>query len=356
VDEGIEEMWRKKHDPPGGEASQGEVTVAVTPEADELSPGPSQPESSKVRPLPGALPASQNERIHTFPNAIGDPIFIGTEPRLGSAPAGLPEERYTLPDSVLDGAAAPGLAIRGASLRGDEHRFYGTTRQDSMGIWKVSDKHTEAFLVCVADGVGSQPLSQLGSLEACRLVHEYVPSSVTALLNADEDDELPGLCQELAERVALELAEIASRVRADPKELSTTLVAALVDASPVNPDERRYVAFGVGDSGAFLLRDRVFHALFADQHDTTITSTGTNALPTSVGRAVTYGGMLVPGDMLMICTDGLSNPMRNAKVTEQLTEWWGQGTIPQLALFGWQLSFRAKTYSDDRSAVCVWGL
>lgn len=295
------------------------------------------------------------EDVVFFQNPIGEPVIIGPEPRLGSSPRELPAEHFAVPDTVLDGAAASGIVIRGASLRGDEHRYYGTSRQDAMGIYRVADDAGDAFLVCVADGVGSQPLSQLGSAEACPLLRAAVQPLVSELLTADAETELPDLGQGLMERVAKELLAVAERASADPKELSTTLVGALIDANPPSPDARRLVLFGVGDSGAFLLRGGAFTPLFADQHDGAITGTGTNALPTSVGRAITRAGRLAPGDVLMVCTDGLSNPMRNALVTQRLAEWWGQGVVPPLPLFGWHLSFRAKSHSDDRTAVCVWG-
>ena len=60
-------------------------------------------------------------------------------------------------------------------------------------------------------------------------------------------------------------------------------------------------------------------------------------------------------DMLIICTDGLSNPMRNQDVRAQLAQWWECDRIPGIAQFGWQLSFRAKSFGDDRTAICVWG-
>ena len=58
--------------------------------------------------------------------------------------------------------------------------------------------------------------------------------------------------------------------------------------------------------------------------------------------------------MLMLCSDGLSGPMdNNESVRDQLADWWG-GQPPSLPEFYWQMSFRAQTYGDDRSAVCVW--
>lgn len=361
--------------PPDGSTRQDEATgqladqsapaggLAGRPAGQATERGDSRPHPQPEAYLPqhaGALPltspATENEKVY-FPNPIGDAIVIGPQPRLRSEPGDLPTERYTMPDTVLDGAYVPGLAIRGASLRGDEHRYYGTTRQDAMGIWRVADPHTHGFLICVADGVGSQPLSQVGSRNACSLLRAKVSPRVTHLLTGNEESELPGLWRDLVTGIAEEIAATATSMERDPKELSTTLVGALIEASPDSPDERRFVAFSVGDSGAFLLRGGAFHPLFADPHDSAITSTGTNALPTSVGQVLTSTGALATGDMLMLCTDGLSGPMRNSKVTERLVEWWGgQSTIPSLTEFGWQLGFRAKSYSDDRTAVCAWSL
>jgi serine/threonine protein phosphatase PrpC len=256
---------------------------------------------------------------------------------------------------VLDGADLPGLKIRGASLRGDEHRYYSVTRQDSMGIRRVTDGTTEAYLVCVADGVGSERQSQRGSAEACHLLYDEVGRRVTALFSADPGRGLRVLGQDMMERVAERLTDVAHAWGVTPKVISTTLVGALLEAHPEHPERRRCVALGIGDSGAFLLRQGIFHPLFPDEHDTEITSTNTSALPTSPGQAVVIAAEMVPGDVLMVCTDGLSNPMRSDEVRKQLARWWGTGA-PGLPEFGWQLSFRIRSYGDDRTAVCVWGL
>jgi hypothetical protein len=58
--------------------------------------------------------------------------------------------------------------------------------------------------------------------------------------------------------------------------------------------------------------------------------------------------------MLMVCSDGMSNPMRNGDVRKQLAQWWSGDRVPGLLEFGWQVGYRAKTYGDDRTAVCVW--
>ena len=58
--------------------------------------------------------------------------------------------------------------------------------------------------------------------------------------------------------------------------------------------------------------------------------------------------------MLMVCSDGMSNPMTNDDVREQLARWWGGEQVPGLMEFGWQVGYRVKSYGDDRTAVCVW--
>ena len=284
------------------------------------------------------------------------PLIIGPEPKLTSAPRGLPDAASTVPDTVLDGADLPGLVIRGASIRGDEHRYFGITRQDSMGIWALADGQAEAYLVCVADGVGSEPMSQFGSAKACALLREEAERKLPALLAAGQDRGLPGICQNMAERVAARLADYGRNLQIAPKFLSTTLVGAVIEAEPASAAGRGCVVFAVGDSTAFLLRDGTFYPLLDDPHDGMIASTGTSALPTSPGTVATCRIMIRPGDMLMVCTDGLSNPMRNAAVSSQFGQWWGSGSVPEVPEFGWQLSFRAKSYGDDRTAVCVWSV
>jgi serine/threonine protein phosphatase PrpC len=161
--------------------------------------------------------------------------------------------------------------------------------------------------------------------------------------------------EKIAGSICDRLTDVAGYLGVAPKALSTTLAAALIELNPQDPAQRRFRILSVGDATAFLLSKRHFIPLLADPHDTTITSTATNALPTSLGEVGADAGILGPGDMLMVCTDGMSNPMRNADVRAQLAEWWGGDHVPSMPEFGWQMSYRVKTYDDDRTAVCVWG-
>jgi serine/threonine protein phosphatase PrpC len=290
------------------------------------------------------------------------PAVIGPAPSFGPFLGPLPESPaaasgLAVPDTVLDGAEFPGLTIRGASLRGDDHHARQEVRQDSMGMWRVSDGETAAILVCAADGVGSQPLSHLGAAHACAALSKRIGRTVTEFFEATEGGSLAGLAEHVIGDICRAIDEVARQQGVEPKALSTTLAAALIEASPASEDERRYVILSVGDATAFVLRGGEFLPCLPGSHDpdAPITSTGTWALPASVGPVGTAAGTIGPRDMLMVCTDGMSNPMLNRDVREQLARWWGGDAVPGLPQFGWQLSYRVRTFSDDRTAVCVWG-
>ena len=317
-----------------GTSSDSDDVGELADEAGEVAVEPRFPAPAVIGPAPSFGP------------------FLGPLPETPAATAGL-----AVPDTVLDGAELPGLTIRGASLRGDDHHARQEVRQDSMGMWQVSDGETAAILVCAADGVGSQPLSHLGAAHACAALRKRIGRTVTELFRAAADGSLDEICEHVVGDVCRAIDEVARQEGAEPKALSTTLAAALVEAAPAGEDGRRYVILNVGDATAFVLRDGEFRPCLADTHDAAapIASTGTWALPASVGAVGTAAGMIGPRDMLMVCTDGMSNPMLNREVREQLARWWGGGAVPGLAEFGWQLSYRVRTFSDDRTAVCVWG-
>lgn len=156
-------------------------------------------------------------------------------------------------------------------------------------------------------------------------------------------------------RVASGMFADAEARRIDSETLSTALVAAVVEIIP--PDRpRRIVVLRVGDSTAYVLRNGFFHDCFEHfRKDDEIQGGATNAVPGYVGAVETGTVLLGNGEVLVLCTDGLSNPMHNDEVRAQLAAWWGGDPVPGILEFGWQLEFGAKSYGDDRSAICVWG-
>lgn len=88
-----------------------------------------------------------------------------------------------------------------------------------------------------------------------------------------------------------------------------------------------------------------------DDPDRLATST-THALPRDAGPVDVAAMILNPGEMLLLCTDGLTRPMRGEQVRIQLAKWWSEPAPPSLSEFFWQLSFRVKptTTTAPRSA------
>jgi serine/threonine protein phosphatase PrpC len=284
------------------------------------------------------------------------PVLVG-RPTLRSEPLALPTALDAVPDTMLDGACADGLTVRAASVRGDDHRSFGETRQDSFGLWMpplaagAGSSHPR-LLASVADGVGSQPRSHLGSGLVCRILGEEVGPHAESMLDPRQEGGLIDSCRRVVEAVSRRLQAEAIRRGQPPKALSTTVVAALFGG--VTDQGRRAVVFAVGDSSAYVLRAGTFQAVVDTGADADLAGGTTDALPDNVGSVLVQVLALSPGDVVVLCTDGLANPMRNDSVRQHLIDWWGHGAAPGLPGFLWQLSFRAKSFGDDRTAVCVW--
>jgi serine/threonine protein phosphatase PrpC len=156
--------------------------------------------------------------------------------------------------------------------------------------------------------------------------------------------------------VAQGLRDYAARHDVDPKALSTTLTAALIV-----PRYQQHGAaadlflFGVGDSPGFRLQEGIWTQIPPEAtRDQGVISTSTDALPSRPDATVVHVRTMYVDDVLMICSDGLSRPLSlNESIGARLAAWWG-GAPPSLPEFYWQMSFRAQTYGDDRSAVCIW--
>lgn len=326
----------------GGEGGQRVRRGAIPVKSPPLA----QPDALQTK-------GARNERVIPVP-----PVLVGN-PSLGSDPLGLPRVPAATPDSVLDGARFGPFTVRAASLRGDDHRHNSETRQDAIGIWALDplpalETDSPVLLACVADGVGSHPLSHLGSAQACSLLKKHVAAYFPHLVGRDKE-LIERACRQVITDVAAGLRVLADDNRLEAKQVSTTLTACLVIPGRKNEEGSvaRGVVFNVGDSPSLRLREGRWIS-FRHKDESDVMDTGTDALPTRPDSCQVSVSDLYTGDMIMLCTDGLGGPLeRNASVGDQLAEWWG-GHIPSLPEFYWQLSFRAQTYGDDRSAVCIW--
>ncbi|WP_436885178.1 protein phosphatase 2C domain-containing protein [Nocardiopsis dassonvillei] len=261
----------------------------------------------------------------------------------------LPGQEWAVPDTVIDEADYEGLHLRAASLRGDKHRYERSTRQDAFGLHEIEHSGHRFVLACVADGVGSRPRSHRGAAYVCRMLHNVVAENMESL---GEDVQEGG--RRVVGVLARGMIDLAGREHFPADELSTTLTAVLIRV-PEGEGRAPYLTMSVGDSPLFRLKDGVWRPLNVEpDEDGLILDTRTDALPDQASTVVVQTGELDLGDVLMLCTDGLSGPMGAPAVAEQLADWWGAGPVPGRMEFGWQLDFQAKSYNDDRTAVCVW--
>lgn len=322
---------------------------AEQPAARPAPPPPPAPEPRQHIPVQ----VVQQPPASARPAELGDPLVLVGKPRLASKPAAFTTAMDAPPDSVIDGGELDGLTVRAASLRGDEHRYYADPRQDAFAIRPLTvEKGAAPLLVCVADGVGSQPLSHLGSAAVTRFLGQEIGPYAAKLLDPAAENGLRKRCTELIAHVSRRL-ELAAAKREKPAQaLSTTLVAALIGPAG-SGGHRRAVMFAVGDSPAYILREGQFEQIFGAGAADEMAGAATDALPSRIAEPSVMVAELGPGDVVVLCTDGLGNPMVNTDVSGQLARWW-QGGPPSLPAFYWQMSFRAQSFGDDRTAVCVW--
>ncbi|WP_327710845.1 protein phosphatase 2C domain-containing protein [Streptomyces sp. NBC_00464] len=295
---------------------------------------------------------------------LGDPRHSGKRPPSyapipqGLRSAGEDPAAAVLPDIVVDGAAYGPLTVRAASVRGDSHRYLGEPRQDALCVTRIGGPDSgELLLLAVADGVGSAARSHVGSNEVCRRAAAYLDRVADSLLGALRSGDLPAfteLANEAVASIAVLLADQALREGHRPEAYATTLRILLV---PLDPAVRTRGFMAVGDGGTALLRSGTWHLDVTHEEDpeaSGMIDTRTAALPLA-RTAVTRLLSCLPGDVLVLSTDGLSTPLSgDQEMRDFLREAWGSGTVPGPADFLWQSQFRVKSYDDDRSAAVLW--
>jgi serine/threonine protein phosphatase PrpC len=255
------------------------------------------------------------------------------------------------PDSLVDGWEAGPFVVRGASVRGDAHRYYGVPRQDEMGLaWSAG---TGMLVVAVADGVSAAALSHLGASVACRYAVEYFLRDRTDAGGVDWAELLDGC--------AWAIVEAGQRLRAlpqpDPRQaeqdLATTLCVVVVTPAEAGATVR---AVAVGDSGVAVIGDGQLAFLLGGKAPAVagITDNSVVPLPRVPVEVASGEWALHAGETLLVGTDGIWDPVGdgNGAVAHFLVGALS-GCLPDRTDFLRVVDFYRDTHDDDRTLVAV---
>jgi serine/threonine protein phosphatase PrpC len=280
-------------------------------------------------------------RLARGPLTIGEPA-PAIEPRLACG------DPYR-PDTIADGGAAFELTVRAASVRGLSKRFVGGPRQDDLCLGMHSS--TSTLIAAVADGVSAAPRSDLGAALAVR----YAAAAVARQLDVGGGGEARDAggsgevdWTNVFEQATWALVSEERRLGVPAGSLATTLLVATVQADRVE-------VAAVGDSPAFRLRGKAYDPLVGQPaRDDDLIGGGVLALPRDVGSVEVGACTLEPGDVLLLCTDGVALPLGRGE--GELGQAFARelATPPDVVDFARLLDFSRSTYDDDRTLVAVW--
>ncbi|MFJ9111984.1 protein phosphatase 2C domain-containing protein [Streptomyces sp. NPDC102283] len=364
---------------PAGQPGPRTFAAPRVPEASEpdLVPGSSAPHVL----LPD-LAAADTDGGRPAVGHLGDrPPTYDAEP--AALPSATSENLDGLgPDTVLDGARYGTYTLRAASVRGDSARFRGEPRRDGLLTARFGAAESALVLVAVAGGRRDGEAAHLAAADACRWIGGAVARSHIRLsedIRAGRRGDLKAGLHRLTDRTYGKLRARAAELGVAPDAYTASLRCLLLSA---DPDCRTRVFFGVGSGGLFRLRDGIWQDLepFAPEGGGTgragdeqeegpdgdrLTMDLQIAAPPSPNAegparqpAEPFrfrASVARPGDTLLLCSNGLAEPMRGEAVLPgELAERWGSGGPPGLPAFLADTQLRIKGYADDRTCAAVW--
>ncbi|WP_411081250.1 protein phosphatase 2C domain-containing protein [Streptomyces sp. cmx-18-6] len=355
-------------------------------------PEPPAPVEPAVAPDPSAL--------HPFPpdwaasDAPADDAGGARRPLVGhlgdrpptydAEPAALPAATSEnldalVPDTVLDGARYGTYTLRAASVRGDSARFRGEPRRDALFTARFGAAESALVLVAVAGGARVGEGAHLAAADACRWIAGAVARSHARLsddIRAGRRGDLKSGLHRLTDRTYGKLRARAAELGLEPGEYTAGLRCLLL---PADPDCRTRVFFGVGGGGLFRLRDGLWQdlepviaqlpspgsaseegpdgdRLTMDLQITTPPSPYSDGPAPPPAELFRFRASVArPGDTLLLCSNGLAEPMRDEpELPAELAERWGPPGPPGLPAFLADAQLRIKGYADDRTCAAVW--
>lgn len=264
-----------------------------------------------------------------------------------------PDTVVIRPDTVVDGWSSEHVTVRGASLRGHVHRHDGVPRQDDFVVHLMPDGRVS---VVVADGVSAAPQSHLGAATvvqfATKWLHTYVPREIA-------ETNWTGLLKNTAWALVERAQEIFKLENPDPEkaldELATTVVCAVIEMA--DPGLLRAFIVGVGDSGAWILREGEFIPVLGGKTagEGGISSSAVEPLPRVPTEVIATIVEFSADDVLLIGTDGIGDPLGSGQggVGNLFRELFSGEGPPSLFEFARAVDFSRETFDDDRTLVAV---
>lgn len=332
------------------------------PEAGRASTG----ESAEVRPDPAAGTVS-----------LGGPALSADLERLGDL----------TPDTVLDSAYHGSLTIRAVSTRGSRTRTRGRPRYEALLTARFGSGDSALLLCAVATGVDQRNHGHLAAREVCEQIATVVGRSQPQLSDDLRHERRSALKSGLGRLTARSLGRLrASAVEEglNPTEYAARLRCLLL---PADPRCRVRLFFGTGPGGLMRLRAGEWQDLepvpvagrpwvpqqpgtppgpdiaYGDRSpadrphlgapgEESFSETGRHS--TSAPPFLFRTSLAEPGDVLLLCSSGLAEPVRaEAPFRQGLAERWGVAP-PEPAEFLSSAQTPAQDNTPDRTAVVVW--
>ncbi|PAM97950.1 hypothetical protein CJI59_31535 [Streptomyces sp. Alain-F2R5] len=367
----------------------------------EPSAGGSAPVSGGFRPPPPAggapglpplpppfLPYDQPEPAPG--TEVSDRDYVGSGPPTYDAePTALPPAdpdglEALVADTVLEGARYGSCTLRAVSVRGDSARYRGDPRRDALLVARFGAGEQALVLVAMATGARAISGAHLAAAEVCRWIGRAVGRSHARLgedLRAARRGDLKSGLHRLTDRSLGRLRAGAADQGLSPDEYAATLRCLLL---PADPECRTRVYFGVGAGGLLRLRDGTWQNMEPSGGEVTgepVVGFGSPPAETPEGDRLTMdlgvttppgpyydpppepprepfrfrASVARPGDVLLMCTAGLAEPLLNEpELGELLARRWSGRPAPGLAEFLADSRVRVKGYADDRTAAAVW--
>ncbi|WP_328906608.1 protein phosphatase 2C domain-containing protein [Streptomyces sp. NBC_00234] len=397
---------RAPWEPPSG--SRPPRTFPAPPPQPPTPPPPPVAESAEAAGASagaGEREPTTRTATDTVPDGVPLPAsrppldYLGDRPPTYDAePTALPASssmdlQGLVPDTVLDGARYGTYTLRAASVRGDSARFRGEPRRDALLTARFGAAESALVLVAVAGGARAAEEAHLAAADAVQWIGGAVGRSHARLsddIRAGRRGDLKSGLHRLTDRTYGKLRARAAELGLEPGDYTASLRCLLLSA---DPQCRTRIFFGVGAGGLFRLRDGVWQDLEprvpdagavtgeavvgfgsappggADSEegpdgdrltmDLQITTPPSpyveSPVPPPSEPFRFRASVACPGDTLLLCSNGLADPMRGEPaLAKELAERWSAAGPPGLAAYLADTQLRIKGYADDRTSAAVW--